>query len=126
MTVIRSHLGALRKFDRTWAHYGNSIALGRITKIRSHLGALRKFDRTWGHYGNSIALGGITAIRSPNLDSIALTGITTRWADRDCRFRWLKALARRTHQQSRSDKGWEIHQIRSLFLGDRIHSGSDR
>ncbi|MEG4252622.1 hypothetical protein [Microcoleus sp. Pol10D4] len=42
---------------------------------RSHLGALRQFDRTWGHYGNSIALGGITAIRSPNLDLIALIPI---------------------------------------------------
>ncbi|MGB7894656.1 MAG: hypothetical protein WCF82_22515 [Microcoleus sp.] len=29
--------------------------LGGQTKIRSHLGALQQFDRTWGHYGNSIA-----------------------------------------------------------------------
>ncbi|WP_333143503.1 hypothetical protein [Microcoleus sp. B13-B6] len=61
------------------------------------------------------------------LSSIALTGITTRWADGDCRFRWLQALARRTHQQRPPDKGWEIHRIRSrsLFLGDRIQSWSD-
>ncbi|MEG5183991.1 hypothetical protein, partial [Microcoleus sp. B4-C3] len=32
--------------------------------------------------------------RSPNLDSIALTGITIRWADRDCRFRWLKSASK--------------------------------
>ncbi|MEG4841853.1 hypothetical protein [Microcoleus sp. B9-D4] len=63
-TKIRSHLGGLRQFDRTWGHDGNSIALGGITAIRSHLGVLRQFDRTWGDYGNSIALGGITAIRS--------------------------------------------------------------
>ncbi|MEG4910048.1 hypothetical protein QUA85_27155 [Microcoleus sp. F8-C4] len=46
-TKIRSHLGALRLFDRTWGHYGYSIALGGITAIRSHL----------GHDENSIALG---------------------------------------------------------------------
>ncbi|MEG4093244.1 hypothetical protein [Microcoleus sp. Pol12B4] len=43
--LYRSHLGALRQFDRTWGHYGNSIALRGITAIRSHLGALRQFDR---------------------------------------------------------------------------------
>ncbi|WP_242717948.1 hypothetical protein [Microcoleus vaginatus] len=37
-------LGGKRKFDRTWGHYGNSIALRGITAIRSHLGALRQFD----------------------------------------------------------------------------------
>ena len=48
----------------------------------------RKFDRTWTHYSNSIALGGITAIRSPNLDVIAPIRLTIiPLPDLDCRFR---------------------------------------
>ncbi|MEG4580424.1 hypothetical protein QUA71_12530 [Microcoleus sp. MON1_C5] len=29
---MRSHLDALRKFDRTWSHYGNSIARFRLDR----------------------------------------------------------------------------------------------
>ncbi|MEG4147043.1 hypothetical protein QUA24_13975 [Microcoleus sp. Pol12B5] len=69
----------------------NLIALGGITTIRSHLGGLPQFDRTWGDYHNSIALGGITTIRSPNLHlSARIRLITIRSPTLHSRFRWLK------------------------------------
>ena len=64
-------LGGKRKFDRTWGHYENSIALGGITKIRSHLGALRKFDRTLRHRRNSIAEFRFDRTDRPDDNSIA-------------------------------------------------------
>ncbi|MEG4407152.1 hypothetical protein [Microcoleus sp. MON2_D5] len=35
-------------------------------EIRSHLEALRKYDRTWGHYGNSIAPFRLDRTEKPN------------------------------------------------------------
>ncbi|MEG5036377.1 hypothetical protein [Microcoleus sp. AT3-D2] len=47
--------------------------LGGITAIRSHLGALRQFDRTWGHYGYSIAQFRFDCTDTLNHNSIALS-----------------------------------------------------
>ncbi|MEG4453762.1 hypothetical protein [Microcoleus sp. N9_A1] len=41
------------------------------TKIRSHLGALRQFDRTLRHRGNSIAQFRFDRTDTPNHNSIA-------------------------------------------------------
>ncbi|UNU26280.1 hypothetical protein D0A37_22940 [Microcoleus vaginatus HSN003] len=54
-----------------WGANENSIALGGITAIRSHLGALRQFDRTWGHYGNSITPFKFDCTETPNHNFIA-------------------------------------------------------
>ncbi|WP_333209962.1 hypothetical protein [Microcoleus sp. S36b_A4] len=63
--------GGKRKFDRTWGHYHNLIALGGITTIRSHLEALPQFDRTWRHYHNLIAQFTFERTDTPNYNSIA-------------------------------------------------------